>query len=251
LSSLIISPAILVAETKPKQEILVAAAASLKDVFEDIGLAFEKEHADLQLRFQFAASGVLQHQIEQGAPVDLFISAATKQMEALEQKHLLVKGSVQQLFSNELVLIVPSDQTPPRSLSELKKPQYKRLALGEARSVPAGQYAEAWLQKAGLHDDLRDRLVPASNVRQVLTFVESGNVHAGFVYASDARTSRKVKVALRAEASMHPPIVYPLGMIQRSRKKNEAQLFVQFLQRAEARRILLQHGFLIPAEKAS
>jgi molybdate transport system substrate-binding protein len=251
LISLISAPAMLMAEAKSKQEILVAAAASLKDVFEEIAPAFEKEHPNIRVSFQFAASGALQHQIEQGAPVDLFVSAAMRQVEALERKSLLVKGSVQTLLTNELVLIVPHNLLPPQSLADLKKPLYKRIALGESRSVPAGQYAEAWLQKAGLDADLQERLVPASNVRQVLTFVESGNVAAGFVYASDARTSQKVKIALRADTSMHPPIVYPLGMIQRSRKKAEAQAFIQFLQGVGARRIFLKHGFLFPTEKAS
>jgi molybdate transport system substrate-binding protein len=246
-----IIPAKLSAADKPKQEILVAAAASLKDVFEEMGSAFEQKSPDTRVTFQFAASGALQQQIEQGAPVDVFVSAAQKQVDALLQKDLLIKDSVQVIMSNELVLIVRPDQVPPQRLADLKNPAYKRLALGESRTVPAGQYAEAWLQNMGLLEVLKPRLVPASNVRQVLTFVETGNVTAGFVYASDARSSSKVKVALRASKDQHPPIVYPLALVKRSQKQTVAQAFVKFLAGPEARSILLRHGFLLPAEKGS
>lgn len=251
LINLLTLPASVSAAAKPKQEILVAAAASLKDVFEEIGSAFAKKFPDTHVTFQFAASGALQQQIEQGAPVDVFVSAAVKQVEALLQKDLLIKESVQTHFSNELVLIVRRDQIAPQSLGDLKNPAYKRVALGESRTVPAGQYAEAWLQKAALWEALKDRLVPASNVRQVLTFVETGNVTAGFVYASDALTSHKVKVALRAGADQHPPIVYPMALVKRSQKQAAAGTFMKFLGSSEGRSILLKHGFLVPPEKAS
>ncbi len=251
LSIPLLLPASVIAETKPKQEILVAAAASLKDAFEDVGAVFEKNFPATRVTFQFAASGALQQQIEQGAPVDVFVSASMKQIEALASKNLLVKESIATLLSNELVLIVGQNQAPPQSLMDLKNPAYKRLAIGESRTVPAGQYAEAWLQKNALWDALKDRLVPASNVRQVLTFVETGNATAGFVYASDAMTSNKVKVAFRAAADQHPPIVYPSARVKRSQKQAAAQDFLQFLASSEARRIFLKHGFRIPAEKAS
>ncbi len=251
LISPLLLPATVVVAGKPKEEILVAAAASLKDAFEDVGVAFEKKFPATRVRFQFAASGALQQQIEQGAPVDVFVSAALKQIEALMTKDLLVKDSIETLLSNELVLIVGQTQVPPQSLHDLKNSAYKRLAIGESRTVPAGQYAEAWLQKNALWDALKERLVPASNVRQVLTFVETGNATAGFVYASDALRSKKVKVALRAAADQHPPIVYPSARVKRSKKQAAAQGFLQFLASSEARKILLQHGFRIPAEKAS
>jgi molybdate transport system substrate-binding protein len=251
LISLLIMPAMLKADSKPKQVILVAAAASLKDVLTELGKAFEKQFPALEVTFQFAASGALQQQIEQGAPVDVFVSASEKQTTALLQKDLVVKESLRVLFSNELVLVVPRDQPAPRSLADLKKPAYKRLALGESRTVPAGQYAEAWLKKAGLLEALRNRFVPASNVRQVLTFVETGNVAAGFVYATDALTSQKATIALRADADQHPPIIYPMARIKRSQKQAAAQSFTAFLESPDARTIILKHGFRLPPGKAS
>ena len=239
------------AESKPKEELLIGAASSLKDGLEAMQPLFEKQEPQLHLTFQFAASGTLQQQIEQGAPMDFFISAAKKQVDELLKKDLLVPESVANLAGNTLVLIVPRDKPGLTRLDELKNPAYSRIAIGEARSVPAGEYAEAWLQKYNLLSALQGRLVPAANVRQVLSFVETGNVSAGFVYGSDALTSSRVKVALRASPGDHPPIVYPMALVKKSKHAAAAQRFLKFLQSAPARRILSERGFVVPAEKAS
>jgi len=249
LTSLASFPAMLVAETRPKQEIMVAAAASLKDVMEKIGPEFAKEFPKITVTFQFGASGALQQQIERGAPVDVFISAAESPIEVLRKKNLLLQGSVQNLCSNELVLIVPKDKPTLQNLEELKKSAYKRIALGENRTVPAGQYAEAWLKQAGLLAALKDKLVPVANVRQVLTLVETGNASAGFVYASDALISQQVKVVLRAEPDMHPTIVYPLALVAKSKQPEAGLAFAKFLQGQGARQILLRYGFKMSPEK--
>jgi molybdate transport system substrate-binding protein len=251
LISMLFTPVMLSATEKRKEDVLVAAAASLKDVLEDIGPAFEKKHPSLRVNFQLAASGALQQQIEQGAPVDVFISAAEGPMKILMDKDLLVPGSLKAILSNELVLIIAPNLPVPQSLADLKNPIYTRIALGETRTVPAGQYAEAWLAHENLSTALKDRLVPASNVRQVLTFVASGNAAAGFVYASDALTSDKVKVALRARADQHPPITYPLALVKRSKKQAAAQEFAKFLESPEAQRIFVKRGFRLPAGKSS
>ncbi|HYX31772.1 MAG TPA: molybdate ABC transporter substrate-binding protein [Oligoflexus sp.] len=247
-TSLAAFPVKLQAEGRPKQEILVAAAASLREVLDELEPAFEKENPQIQLSFHFAASGALQQQIEQGAPVDVFISAARKPVDALLEKKLLVPSSVRILCSNELVLIVPQDKPLPQSLVDLKKSNYPRIALGESRTVPAGEYAEAWLAKAGLLSSLKNQLVPAASVRQVLTFVESGNVAAGFVYASDAHASKRVRVALRANPSDHPPIIYPMGLVKKSQHPSSGLAFIQYLQSPLARQVFKAFGFIPPAE---
>ncbi|HET9241679.1 MAG TPA: molybdate ABC transporter substrate-binding protein [Oligoflexus sp.] len=251
LVSMLSTPVMLGAAEKPKEQILVAAAASLKDVLEEIGPAFEKKHPELRVNFQLAASGALLQQIEQGAPVDVFISAAEGPMKILAGKGLVVPNSLKTILSNELVLIIPANQPGPQSLADLKNPAYKRIAIGESRTVPAGQYAEAWIAHEKLSAALKDRLVPASNVRQVLTFVASGNAAAGFVYASDALTSDKVKVALRARADQHPPIAYPAALVKRSTRQPAGQAFLRFLEGPEARRIFVKQGFRLPAEKST
>jgi molybdate transport system substrate-binding protein len=251
LISMLSTPAMLSATEKPREEVLIGAAASLKDVLEEIAPVFEKKHPELRVNFQLAASGALQQQIEQGAPLDVFISAAEGPMKILSDKGLLVPGSVKTILSNEVVLITPANQLGPQTLADLKNPTYKRIAIGESRTVPAGQYAEAWLAQEKLSAELKDRLVPASNVRQVLTFVATGNAAAGFVYASDALTSDKVKVAIRARADQHPPIAYPLALVKRSNKQVAGQAFARFLESPEARSIFVKRGFLLPAGKSS
>jgi molybdate transport system substrate-binding protein len=250
LGGLILMPFRLMAADAKKPEILVAAAASLRDAFEEIAPVFEQAHPAAKVTFQFAASGALQQQIEQGAPVDLFVSAAQKQVDALLQKDLLVKDSVQNLCSNALVLIIPKDKTMPQSIQDLRNAAYRRIAIGEKATVPAGQYAEQWIEKSGL-SALKERLVPASNVRQVLSFVETGNADAGFVYKTDALTSRAVVVALQAAAKDHDAITYPLALVKKSSQRDAAQAFAKFLKSDTARRILEKRGFMLPAEKAS
>jgi molybdate transport system substrate-binding protein len=246
----LISTASLAGE-KPKQEVLVAAAASLKDVFEEIGPLFAKEYPDDRVIFQFAASGVLQQQIEQGAPIDIMVSAAQQQINALLDKDLLVKDSAKSLCSNSLVLVIPSGRKPMGKLNELKEDTWKRIAIGERKTVPAGEYASQWIEKVGLTAALKDKLIPAANVRQVLTFVESGNVDAGFVYKSDALASPKVTVALQAETSMHEAILYPFAITKRAAGLAAARNFSQFLQSKTVRAVLEKHGFLLPPGKAS
>lgn len=245
LSYACIASANLRAQSPAKSEVLVAAAASLKDVLEELGPLYEKQNAGSKVTFQFAASGALQQQIEQGAPVDVFISAAQKQIDALNEKNLLSKDSVQLLCRNTLVLIVPKDQKSPQSLDELKQPTYKKIAIGEKQTVPAGQYAEEWLDKSSLTSALKDKLVPASNVRQVLTFVETGNAAAGFVYATDAQSSDKVTVALRADAKMHQPIVYPMAVVSKSKNPAAAKSFMSFMKSADAVKVLEKRGFIL------
>lgn len=225
--------------------LLVSAAASLKDVLEDIKPLYQKHHSDLNLTFNFGASGALLQQIEQGAPVDIFISAAKPQMDTLDEKGALVTGTRTNLAKNKLVLIVPKNSNAVTSFKSLTKPEVKRISIGEPRSVPAGQYAEQVLQKLNLLNAVKPKLVYANNVRQVLAAVESGNADAGFVYATDAKISAKVKVAVIADESSHLPIVYPMAVLMSSKNINAAKAFVQYLSGSEAKNVLRKYGFIV------
>lgn len=224
--------------------LLVSAAASLKDVMEEIKPLYQQKHSNINLTFNFGASGALLQQIEQGAPADIFISAAKKQMDTLEQKGALVPGTRTNLASNKLVLIVPNGSQGVTSFNSLKKPEIKRIAIGEPRSVPAGQYAEQVLQKLNLWNDVKPKLVYANNVRQVLAAVESGNADAGLVYLTDAKISNKVKAIATADDSYHAPIVYPMAVLKSSKNVDAAKAFVQYLSSGEAKRILRKYGFI-------
>jgi len=226
--------------------LLVSAAASLKDVMEEIQPLYQKKQPNVNLTFNFGASGALLQQIEQGAPADIFISAAKRQMDTLDQKGALVPGTRTNLANNKLVLIVPKDSRAVTSFTSLKQPEIKRIAIGEPRSVPAGQYAEQVLQKLNLWNDVKPKLVFANNVRQVLAAVESGNADAGMVYITDAKISNKVKVVVAADDSYHSPIIYPIAVLKSSKNVNEAKAFVQYLSSQEAKGVLQKYGFIVP-----
>ncbi|MDX2100804.1 MAG: molybdate ABC transporter substrate-binding protein, partial [Leptolyngbyaceae cyanobacterium bins.59] len=228
-----------------RTNLLVSAAASLKDVLEEIRPLYQRIRPDVNLTFNFGASGALLQQIEQGAPADIFISAANRQMDTLAQKGELVTGTRANLASNKLVLVVPKNSRSVTSFLSLKRPEIKRIAIGEPRSVPAGQYGEQVLRKLGLLDDVRSKLVFANNVRQVLAAVESGNADAGLVYLTDAKISDKVKIVVMADESFHSPIVYPMAVLQSSKNKDAARAFLQYLSGSEARRVLRKYGFVV------
>ncbi|MEY3333191.1 MAG: molybdenum transporter periplasmic-binding protein, partial [Cyanobacteriota bacterium] len=159
--------------------LLVSAAASLKDVLEEIKPLYQQNKPNVKISYNFGSSGALQQQIEQGAPADIFISAAKKQVDALEQKGLLVAGTRNIIAKNRLVLVVPNNFVGVTSFYNLKDAKVKKIALGEPRSVPAGQYAQQVLEKLKIWNQVKSKLVFANNVRQVLASVETGNAEAG------------------------------------------------------------------------
>lgn len=221
----------------------VSAAASLKDVMQDIQSTYSQEQPQTNISYNFASSGSLQQQIEQGAPVDVFVSAARKQMNALEQKNLLLAGTRKDLLGNEVVLIT-SGNAKILGFADLKRDQVKQVAIAEPKSVPAGQYGQEVLTTLNLFDTLRPKLVFAKDVRQVLSYVETGNVDAGIVYATDAKTSQKVKIVATAPKNSHSPIAYPVAILQDSKQPDAAKKFVDFLSSDQAQATFKQAGFI-------
>ncbi|WP_055074278.1 molybdate ABC transporter substrate-binding protein [Pseudanabaena sp. 'Roaring Creek'] len=224
-------------------QLTVSAAASLKDALGEISLVYSKAKSNVALRNNFGSSGDLQQQIINGAPVDVFISAAAKQMDELQKKDLIVADTRRDLLSNRLVLIVPADKDDARELKDLTSASITRIAIGDPRSVPAGQYAEQVLTKLELLQDVRSKFVLVNNVRQVLQFVESGNAQVGIVYATDAKTSTKVKVVQVIDAKLHKPIVYPIAVLQKSINQTTAKSYLEFLSSEPAKTIFEKHGF--------
>ncbi len=227
-------------------ELLVSAAASLKDVMEEIKTDYQKTKPNVNIKYNFGASGALLQQIQQGAPVDVFISAGKKQVDTLEQSGQLVAGTRGILAKNRLVLIVPTNATGVSSFNNLKDANIKKIAIGEPRSVPAGQYAEEALKKLGIYESIKPKFVYANNVRQVLAAVESGNADAGLVYQTDAKISNNVKVVVAADEKYHSPIVYPLAVLKRTKNIQPAKDFLQFLSGEQAKAVLQKYGFILP-----
>jgi molybdate transport system substrate-binding protein len=226
--------------------LLISAAASLKEVLVEIQPLYQQSQPNVNISYNFGSSGTLQQQIEQGAPTDIFISAAKKQVDTLEQKGLLVTGSRNIIAKNRLVLIVPKNAVGINSFYSLKDAKVKKIAIGEPRSVPAGQYAQQVLEKLKIWTEVKSKLVFANNVRQVLASVESGNADTGLVYATDAKISSRVKVVVTADEKYHSPIIYPLAVVKRSKNVNAAKEFSQFLSSNQAKAVFKKYGFILP-----
>jgi molybdate transport system substrate-binding protein len=225
-------------------ELLVAAAASLQKTLQEITPLYSQANPNQKIDYNFAASGALQQQIEQGAPVDVFISAAAKQMKALQEKGLLVSGTQKDLLTNRLVLIIPKQSgVSLTDFRQLVRPQVKRISVGEPRSVPAGQYATEVLQNLGILDRVRSKFVLGNNVKSVLTAVETGDVDAGIVYLTDAKASDKVKVAAIADRKLHSPIIYPIAVLKSSKSPDASKQYLEFLQSNPAKGVFEKYGF--------
>lgn len=228
-------------------ELTISAAASLTDALGEIQKIYASKSSNIKLVFNFGASGALQQQIEQGAPADLFLSAATKNMKALVDKGLIDSGEQQNLLANELVAVVPYDsESNIASEQDLQKAELKIIAIGIPESVPAGNYAKEALTNAKLWDSLQAKMVQAKDVRQVLQYVETGNADLGFVYKTDALTSSKVKIAFDVDASSYSPVNYPIGIVKATKHTEEAKAFYHFLQTDEALDVFKKYGFSIP-----
>lgn len=230
------------AQTK-SSEIIVSAAASLKDSMTEIQKAYTVKNPNIKLTFNFGASGTLQQQIEQGAPADLFISAGKSQVDALDQKNLLVKESIVNLVGNDLVLVAGKDNKDITTVQDLTKPSVEKIGIGTPESVPAGKYAQESLTNLKLWDTLKPKFVMAKDVTQVLNYVETGNVEAGIVYKSDAQGSTKVKVVAAFPADSHKAIIYPAGIVAATKEKVAAGEFLKYLQSPEAQQIFVKYGF--------
>ncbi len=227
------------------QELTLSVAVSMKEAVEEIGRRFVEGRTGVSLRYNFGASGELQKQIEAGAPVDVFMSAAQRQVDELEQAGLLTPSTRRVFASNVLVAIRPADSAlDVPGPSDLLDRRVQRIAIGNPKTVPAGQYAEESLRALSLWDRVRPRLVIAENVRQVLEYVARGEVDVGFVYATDAvQRLRRVRLAFPFPDDTHRPIVYPAAVVKATRAPELAQAFVDFLVSPPAQTVLGRLGF--------
>lgn len=224
--------------------ITVSAAASLKDVMTEIKKSYEMENKADNLVFNFGGSGSLQQQIENGAPVDIFISAAQKQIDELDKKNLLVKISKVNLLKNEVVLIAPiNSKILIKNYKDLINSNVVSIGIGEPKSVPAGQYSMEIFSKLGISEKVSSKLVYGKDVRTILSWVETGNVDAGIVYKTDAISSNKVKVVSTAPKDSHTPVIYPAAIVSDSKFQNESKKFLKFLKSKKAVDIFVKFGF--------
>jgi len=226
-----------------KTDITVSAAISLKDALDEITRLYHGENPGVLIHLNLGASGTLQRQIEQGAPIDVFISASPSQMDGLASQRLILADTRKDLVRNTVVLIAPKGRTGVTNVQDLAQPRVKVIAIGDPQSVPAGKYAQEVLTHFGLLDTLKPKLVLAKDVRQVLTYVETGNADAGIVYATDARTSTRVSVVATAPEDSHGPVVYPVAVVAGSKNLGVAKNLVDFLLGPKCAQVFRKFGF--------
>lgn len=224
-------------------DIFISAAASMTEVMDELKKIYEMNH-NVNIIFNFAGSGKLAQQIQQGAPVDVFISANEKWMDTLIHDNLVLEHTKQEVTGNTLVLITHQDSPLDySSFSELQAEETRDVAIGNPASVPAGEYTKSVLSELGLWEEFEPQLIFAQDVRQVLTYVESQNVDIGFVYESDALNSDKVKVLATADETLHQKIMYPGAVVTESAQVEESKAFLEFMLTDEAQEILSTFGF--------
>lgn len=227
-----------------KVELHISAAASLTDALDDFKKTYEKEHENVELTFMYGGSGKLATSIENGAPSDVFLSASKKDMDTLEDKDSLDASTRTDFTENVLVLIANEDsESSLTSFEEIDPASIDHFVIGEPESVPVGRYTKEVFEHLKLWEPMQEKLVLASDVRQVLTQVELGNADYGVVYSSDAFISDKVKVIAESDPSWHEPIVYPGAILKESKHPDEAQQFFDALLGDQGQETLAKYGF--------
>jgi molybdate transport system substrate-binding protein len=228
------------------EELVVSAAVSLSNAFKELGPEFERGRPGVKVLFNFGASGQLLQQIVSGAPVDVFASADQETMDRAEAQQLILTSTRSDFVRNRLVLVAPAGASSQlSSLSDLRQPGVARIAIGKPESVPAGHYAQEALELAGLWDALKPKYIFGQNVRQVLDYVERGEVDAGFVYATDATVAAN-KVRVVTEAVVQRPILYPIAVVAAGPNQTRAREFVRFVLSESAQKVISRYGFARP-----
>lgn len=234
-------------EAAPGQdtEILVAAAASLKNAYEEELIPmFQDKYPGVTVKGTYDSSGKLQTQIEEGLEADVFMSASPKQMTALDEEGLIVSDTITSLLENKIVLIVPAGSSAGiEKFEDIEKAE--TIALGDPASVPAGQYAEEALTSLGIWDKIQDKVSFGTNVTEVLNQVAASSADAGIVYATDAASmADKVEVVAEApEGSLAKKVIYPVAVVKNTDHPEEAKNFVEFLKTDEAMKVFEEYGF--------
>ena len=228
-------------------EITVSAALSLKAPFEEIGRAYAKK-TEINVVFNFGPSGMLQKQIENGAPVDVFASASAREMDGLEGGGFIIAATRSDFAGNEMVLISAIHiQRKVSSFQDLGEKDIARIAIGNPASVPAGKYSEETLRSLGLWDKVQPKLIFGAHVRQVMDYVSRGEVDAGMVFLTDAmERSKELRVIAEAPASSHKPVVYTIAAIKGTKNEKATRDFIALVMSKTGNEILKKYGFKIP-----
>ncbi len=226
-------------------EVNVSAAASLTDALTEIQQEYAKE-SNAIIRFNFGSSGALRKQVEEGAPCDLFLSASKDHMDGLEAGGLLDEDTRLDLLANKLTLIASAEKADTiKSYEDMTSDMVGSISIGTPDTVPAGKYAQQALQNLGIYDQVESKVVFAKDVRQVLEYVDTGNVDCGIVYRSDTVVMESGVIVMDLPDDSHDAIVYPAALIKDSAQNEAAAKFFEFLQTDAAKDIFEKYGFTV------
>lgn len=230
-------------ESKEPVTILIAAAASMEKSLEELIPQFEEKYPWITVEGTYDSSGKLQTQIEEGLDADIFLSAATKQMNALKDENRIDADSIVELLENKVVLIVPTGvESKVTGFEDIL--DANTIAIGDPESVPAGQYAKKVFDSIGIYEQVAGKASLGTNVTEVLNWVAEGSADAGVVYKTDAATTDKVTIVSEApEGSLDEKVIYPIGIVTASEKKEAAGLFVEYLQSDAGTSLFETYGF--------
>ena len=241
----------LTAQPSPKKTVAVVAAASMRGALEEARVAFEKAHADIKLQVSYGASGAFTAQIQQGAPVDVFLSADLDYPEKLVQAGLVTSEGVVPYAKGLLVLWVRKDtgaDPGAQGLKALLNPAVKHVSMANPKLAPYGVAAESALKKAGLYETVLPKVVLAENINQAAQYLYSNAAEAGFVALSlmDNPTLKENGWIWPVPKNLYSPIVQGAVVLKRSKQPLEANQFLGFLVGSEGFKILQRYGFEKP-----
>lgn len=232
--------------SKSENNLTISAAASLTDILEELKDEYIKLNPNIEIDFNFDSSGTLASQIEEAAPVDIFISASEKHMNILEEKEIILKDSRENLLNNRLVLITQADrETNITDVKDLLNKDVNTMAIGDPDYVPAGEYSDEVFNNLNIKADLDGKLVLANNVRTALNWVANNEADYGLVYLSDALLNEDVKIILEVDNNLHKTINYPIAIIKNSENIDEAKKFIKFLNSDESKKTFEKYGFKV------
>jgi molybdate transport system substrate-binding protein len=232
-------------EKTPEKEVTItlAAAASLKNSMDEKLIPmFQEKYPNIKVQGTYDSSGKLQTQIEEGAEIDVFMSAAMKQMKALNEKGLITENSIVELLENKVVLVVPKGNNKDiKTFEDVLKSD--KIAIGDPASVPAGQYAKEVFENLKIWDKVSEKASLGTNVTEVLTWVSEASADSGVVYSTDAASNDKVEVAATAPEGSVSKVIYPVGIVKSTKEEDAAKKFTEFLESDEAIKVFESYGF--------
>ena len=226
------------------ETLTIAAANSLKDALQKVLPLFEAQHREINVRVIYGPSQTLRNQIEQGAPVDVFLPSLFEEIEQLEKKGLVIQGTKRVYAGTSLVLITSTTLPAPlASIQDLRTVPVRRIAVGDPKSSSVGKVAAQFLKYSKLDSQLKSQYVFGEHSRAVLDLVAKGEAEVGVVYRTDAVSNANVRIVDTAPADSHTPVRYGVAAVWTSKNISGAGDFIEFLLTLEIQTLLQKYGF--------